>query len=477
MGTSERDWFRHTTARGRQNKPPRQDQHEESMSESRPNTDQQPEASSTVFRDTEQFLSEWHATRQGMRANRRRIAEMVVLQGARLVDVAGELGITREAVRQQAEGAIRRMRKAADTNPQGELAHARSALARISEAAGIPVWEFQRLGSRAQQAMTEHLINLSAIKTEEAHLVPPAARLVPQPGKGRPNLDNAAHVLRRFLLKQSAAVTPETAFRALKPWHDAMAIWPNLDLGKFAVSRGLATITPEGAIQASPALLERNQRGRIAVHMHQALLNAGECMGVAELRDAAQELARQEGSERIYRTQGCAIIASADDRFRWVGNSTYGLAEWDVGHSEPYIKPGRRLRVADEITHLLQDRPYIHFTDLMDHLNKRFQIPDMSVRTAINLSPQLAIRNGVVTKAEHAGQYSFPVPSKPKINAAALTTARNKAGLTEEQMAQKIGASLASMIRYEKGRQTPLPERLEKIAAVLNVAPEDLLGE
>ncbi len=209
--------------------------------------------------------------------------------------------------------------------------------------------------------------------------------------------------------------------------------------------------------------------------MHQVLLNAGECMSITELRDAAQDLARQEGSEQIYQTQRCINIATTDDRFRWVGSAKYGLAEWDVGHSTPNVKAGSRRGIADEIIHLLQDRPYIHFTDLMVHLNQRFQMPEQSVRTAINLSPQLAISGVLVTKAEHADQYNSPAPSKPKINAAALTEARTKAGLTQEEMVRKIGASMASIVRYEKGRQTPMPERLEKIAAVLNVAPEELL--
>ena len=114
----------------------------------------QPEASWTIFRDPEQFLSEWYEASQRMSANRRSIVEMVVMQGARLKDAAQEAGVSRERVRQQTERAINHMRKATDANPQGELAHVRDALTRISEAAGIPIWEFQRLGYKAQKDMT-----------------------------------------------------------------------------------------------------------------------------------------------------------------------------------------------------------------------------------------------------------------------------------------------------------------------------------
>ena len=394
---------------GAQDKPARRDRREENMTKPIPcNAHRQPEAPSTVFRDAGQFLSEWDDASRSMSADRRSIANKAMLQGLRMADVALESGISRERARQQTERAINHMRKATDANPQGELAHVRDALTRISEAAGIPIWDFHRLGDRTQQDMTEYLINLAAINTEESHLLGPASRLVPQPGKGRPNLDSAARILRRFLLKQAGGVTPGTAFRALEPSRTAIAIWPHLDIGKFAVSRGLATVTPEGTIKATAALLERNPRGRLAVHMHQALLNAGECMSIRELRDAAQEMARQEGSEEIYKTQRCANIATTDDRFRWVGSSKYGLAEWGVGHSAPNVKAGRRRGVADEIIHLLQTSPSIHFTDLMDHLNQRFQLPEASVRTAIHLSPELAIRDEMVTKAEHDGQYRRP---------------------------------------------------------------------
>ena len=352
--------------RSAENKTSHQDKSVGEMGKSSYTANRQPEASSTIFRDPEQFLSEWYEASQGMSANRRGIAEMVVMQGARLKDAAQEAGVSGERVRQQTERAINHMRQATDANPQGELAHVRDALTRISEAAGIPIWEFQKLRKRTQQEMTGYLINLSAINTEESHLLGPASRLVPQPGKGRPNLDSAARILRRFLLKQGSGVTPETAFKILKPSHDAMAIWPHLDIGQFAVSRGIAAITPEGRIKASATLLKRNPRGRLAVHMHQALLNAGECMSIIELTEAAQEIAKQEGSEDIYTAQRCANVAATDDRFRWVGSSTYGLAEWNVGHSTPNIKAGRRRGVGDEIIHLLQTRHSIEFTDLMD---------------------------------------------------------------------------------------------------------------
>lgn len=202
----------------------------ENMSKSTPcNTDRQPEASSTVFRDAEQFLAEWYDASQRMSADRRSVLEKAVMQGLRTADVALDSGINRERARQHTEKAIEHMRKATDANPQGELAKVRDALIRISEADGITIWEFHRLGDRARQEITALLINVGAVTTEEYHLVPPASCLVPQPGKGHHNLDRAARTLRRFLLNQAGGVTPETAFKIQQPSHPAMKGWPHLE--------------------------------------------------------------------------------------------------------------------------------------------------------------------------------------------------------------------------------------------------------
>ncbi|MBN2910803.1 helix-turn-helix transcriptional regulator [Polycladomyces sp. WAk] len=53
---------------------------------------------------------------------------------------------------------------------------------------------------------------------------------------------------------------------------------------------------------------------------------------------------------------------------------------------------------------------------------------------------------------------------------------REKAGLTQEQLAQKIGISRAALAKYEKSRREPDFETLDKIADFFNVSVDYLLG-
>ena len=51
---------------------------------------------------------------------------------------------------------------------------------------------------------------------------------------------------------------------------------------------------------------------------------------------------------------------------------------------------------------------------------------------------------------------------------------RKKAGLTQIELAEKIGASQSALSRWESGKETPSMEILEKIAETLEITPFDL---
>ena len=75
---------------------------------------------------------------------------------------------------------------------------------------------------------------------------------------------------------------------------------------------------------------------------------------IDDIAEAARTLARERGLANQHSTRSCAIIVQEERRFRWVANSTYGLAEWGVGHSNPEYKTGRRMGIHDEIMFLLE---------------------------------------------------------------------------------------------------------------------------
>lgn len=57
-----------------------------------------------------------------------------------------------------------------------------------------------------------------------------------------------------------------------------------------------------------------------------------------------------------------------------------------------------------------------------------------------------------------------------------LKAARKANGLTIAALAGLIGVSMHSVFRWEHGKSSPNAEELKKLAAVLNVTPNDLLG-
>jgi transcriptional regulator with XRE-family HTH domain len=59
---------------------------------------------------------------------------------------------------------------------------------------------------------------------------------------------------------------------------------------------------------------------------------------------------------------------------------------------------------------------------------------------------------------------------------AAVRTARMRAGLTQEDVAERIGMASEVYGRMERGQMLPRVENLRRLCLVLNVPPHELLG-
>lgn len=57
-----------------------------------------------------------------------------------------------------------------------------------------------------------------------------------------------------------------------------------------------------------------------------------------------------------------------------------------------------------------------------------------------------------------------------------LSKIRKARGLTQEELAQATGISRITIARYETNKMDPTAEKLRKLASVLNVAADDLIG-
>lgn len=65
----------------------------------------------------------------------------------------------------------------------------------------------------------------------------------------------------------------------------------------------------------------------------------------------------------------------------------------------------------------------------------------------------------------------------PTIDAAKLKQARERAILTQEELAQKIGGGVATISRLEQSRNVARPSTIRRLAEALNVRPQDLLAD
>lgn len=58
-----------------------------------------------------------------------------------------------------------------------------------------------------------------------------------------------------------------------------------------------------------------------------------------------------------------------------------------------------------------------------------------------------------------------------------LKELRKKSGLNQSQLAEKIGVSLLTLFRWEKGERTPRLEEIKALAKALGVSEADLLND
>ena len=322
-----------------------------------------------------------------------------------------------------------------------------------------------------QQAAMDQLVRIGAIDPGQADLAPAACGLVSKPRPTRPDLAPMAQTLRHLLRRRHDGLTANE-IRAAMPEHlGRIDAWPELHLERFAIARMAAQITAEGRIRLPGQ--KRRTTTNAADMMVRALQRAGDCMRIERIEADARELAKQAGLETRLTRDGCATILHQDDRFRWVGQATYGLASWDVGHSRPEAKSGKRTKISDEILYLMQNRTSMPMTEVTEHFGRRFRIGDNAVPVAIYYTPGLAIRNGMLVRTTDGAVGRKP--DSGRLSPDALRAAREARGLTRAELAQRSGVTYERIHRYEEGIQQPHRPRLLKLAAALEVEPDTLL--
>lgn len=431
-----------------------------------------------VFRSAEQFRAEWQQACGALPERWERILSGVVTERRSRASIAREAGVTRERIRQLVQKALENVRHWAELRPDSELRRAAQRLAEAAETAGVEVWMFHRLGPASQQEIVARMIRCGAIALEEADLMPAACGLVRRPAGARPSLDGVTRRIQRMLAERPGGMTPDEIRAGLGRERDAINLWPSLDLATFVAATASPTVKAKGRLRLPAKRLTRTQNQ--AELMVRALRAADRCLTIPELERRTEELSRREGVAIQHHDRSCAAIAMEDERFRWVARGTYGLAEWNVGHSRPDLKTGRKLSIRDELVHLMEDRAEMPMADLMAHFERRFRVKPKTVRVAIHSTPGLSVRKDALVRTARIPEARPPQdkrserPTRRTMEPSALRDAREAQGLTRKELAGRCGTSYGVIRRYEAGTQSPQPGRLRQLAEALGVSPESL---
>ena len=154
--------------------------------------------------------------------------------------------------------------------------------------------------------------------------------LLPAPKHNRPSLKRVYPEAERALWEATTPLSPQDVSEALTALDPVMAQWPQLDLELHLLAESGAAPDPEtGRYHLGRDWKTGYRRDRLLIryYMVRALQEAGRCMTIGELAEAATAQARTDGLFRRYSFQQARHALSSSRRFKWTGRSTYGLAE------------------------------------------------------------------------------------------------------------------------------------------------------
>ena len=183
----------------------------------------------------------------------------------------------------------------------------------------------------------------------------------------------------------TSLVSIEDALMDDEHWSEKLSAWPEFDLrlrlthlvGAEELGDGYYVATP-----VSDAKLRGPQR-RFAT-IERILRTAGQPLHAQVIRDRVNSELPE--SLRFGTVSNLAIrLSTHTDRFRWAGNSTYGLSEWEsLGIRDQSRREGHRIGIGDEIvTYLRELRTPIQLSAIRDYIEARFKVRRGTVKSAV----------------------------------------------------------------------------------------------
>ena len=355
----------------------------------------------TIFRNFEAFWTEWHEATQALMPRNKDILEASVVQNWKAASLAEHYQVSQERIRQLCVKAKKQLRHAIEQNPDGELAHTARAASDWAERAGLyDAFQFRRvMSSNKQKArLAEQLIRLGVLDPTQTDSITAACAVINMPVGPRTRLAGMALDILKIITRHPAGITPHQVRQELHGWHQKLEKWPQLEIGTFTTGwLKLAPSPEDGKLRRARNQIKPSYDDQtLAKHyLEQALIEAGNCLKLSNIVADANRIAMENGLESNCPERSAQLIMIKDDQFRWVGQSTYGLTDWGVGHTDPSQKRGRRLQVSDEVIHLLQQagKP-LPVETVYAHINQRFMVEKSTISVGVRLCPMLQVRKG-----------------------------------------------------------------------------------
>lgn len=340
-----------------------------------------------IFNDLPEFIDSWQHALSKLDEKSQSILAAAILNGQSKRKLATDYGVTHQRIAQIIDKAIMRMRPSLGASDDSPLADAINNATRIIDAAGLEL--AYKLKSRPlpnSHTVAQQLVNISAISPEQETWAIALISITPPPGQTRPSLKGLARDARQVAGHHLRGISLRHLYRHLPTWRDPMAEWPNFDLKlHLSATTGVQPDPKTGRYHPIRGWTKpiHNDRLLTSHYTARALDKAARPPTIPEIAQYANRLAQRDETAFTYSDQQIRSIIHVHKRFKWMGPGTWGLSWWDLGHSPGATDNTSRVKIADEILHVLENAAEpVTYEQVRDHVLSRFHVTEHAVKAA-----------------------------------------------------------------------------------------------
>ena len=342
-----------------------------------------------IILDITALVADWNSAQSALTGRDQDIFAAIALRRETRAQIAKRYSISNERARQIADRAVTKFRQTLLSQKHSPVLDAISRMAHFVDAAGIQAaFSLGRDKIDLSQKVATQLSNANAVPHQHTDWALAIIRLIPPPSPPRPNLRHLSSQARTVVGQHHLGATPEHIVHHLDSWHESFAAWPNFNIAlHIQAVTGIAPDADTGRYHPLNGwpITNMTPAYQLRHHVALALQEANRCLTISEITAHANSIAKREGRTANYKSRSIAAMLGTNDQYRWVGHSTYGLTQWDIGHSGETRLPGRRTNISAEIVHLLKQSPNpLPVPVIKDHISQRFDVVEQAINMALN---------------------------------------------------------------------------------------------